>query len=97
MARAVPPAPHAVSEQEQDNSTLGSMFWIDALCIDQENLAERNHQVTQMGKIYASAYRVVSWLGWWDHTLDSSTTRDTRETKMAGPFLENSRRQISKQ
>jgi hypothetical protein len=40
-----------------------SWVWIDALCIDQSNGAERNHQVQQMGYIYSSAERVVSWLG----------------------------------
>lgn len=38
-------------------------LWIDALCIDQENLAERTHQVQQMGSIYSRASRVISWLG----------------------------------
>jgi hypothetical protein len=27
-------------------------FWIDALCIDQTNLSERNHQVNLMSRIY---------------------------------------------
>jgi hypothetical protein len=38
-------------------------IWIDTLCIDQENPAERGHQVTQMRAIYSEAQRVVSWLG----------------------------------
>jgi hypothetical protein len=38
-------------------------FWVDALCIDQENVAERQHQVQQMGTIYGKAVQVVSWLG----------------------------------
>jgi hypothetical protein len=40
-----------------------SWVWIDALCINQFNSAERNHQVQQMGRIYSSAEKVVSWLG----------------------------------
>lgn len=40
-----------------------NMFiWIDALCIDQENPAERGHQVAQMRAIYSEAQRVISWL-----------------------------------
>jgi hypothetical protein len=39
------------------------MFWIDALCIDQESTKEKNHQVAQMGLIYSNAVEVVSWLG----------------------------------
>jgi hypothetical protein len=38
-------------------------LWVDAICIDQDNVSERNHQVGQMGSIYSSATRVVSWLG----------------------------------
>jgi hypothetical protein len=38
-------------------------LWIDALCIDQSNTAERNHQVGLMDKIYAGASRVIAWLG----------------------------------
>lgn len=37
-------------------------FWIDALCIDQENTNERNHQVQQMGNIYIGR-EVIAWLG----------------------------------
>jgi hypothetical protein len=45
---------------------LGSetrVLWIDAICIDQMNIHERNHQVTQMGMIYNLASRVIVWLG----------------------------------
>lgn len=38
-------------------------LWVDAVCIDQANVKERNHQVAQMGTIYANASRVVVWLG----------------------------------
>ncbi|UPX20767.1 uncharacterized protein EKO05_0010988 [Ascochyta rabiei] len=42
---------------------LSTPLWIDALCIDQTNLSERNHQVAQMGEIYSSAKSVHAWLG----------------------------------
>jgi len=38
-------------------------FWIDAICIDQSNDIERNHQVKQMGDVFARAVQVVAWLG----------------------------------
>jgi hypothetical protein len=38
-------------------------LWIDALCINQTNVEERNHQVQQMGNIFAGAKMVVAWLG----------------------------------
>ncbi|KXX80990.1 Heterokaryon incompatibility protein 6, OR allele [Madurella mycetomatis] len=37
--------------------------WIDAICIDQANTAERNHQVSLMARIYQSASRVVAYVG----------------------------------
>ncbi|RDW89729.1 hypothetical protein BP6252_01761 [Coleophoma cylindrospora] len=39
------------------------LFWIDAICIDQNNLRERNAQVGKMGRIYSRATDVVVWLG----------------------------------
>ncbi|KAI1119734.1 hypothetical protein F5Y10DRAFT_259718 [Nemania abortiva] len=41
----------------------GIRIWIDALCINQDDLAERAQQVTIMRSIYASAWQVVVWLG----------------------------------
>lgn len=38
-------------------------LWIDALCINQQNTLERNHQVKQMGRVYENAWRVLVWLG----------------------------------
>ncbi|PMD32213.1 HET-domain-containing protein, partial [Hyaloscypha variabilis F] len=40
-----------------------NIFWIDAICIDQTNILERNHQVRLMKKIYTNAAKVVVWLG----------------------------------
>ncbi|KAF3043817.1 hypothetical protein E8E12_010549 [Didymella heteroderae] len=38
-------------------------LWVDALCIDQGSIQERNHQVALMGKIYSNAEGVIVWLG----------------------------------
>ena len=38
-------------------------FWIDALCINQQDVKDRNQQVRQMGEIYARAEKVIIWLG----------------------------------
>ncbi|KAH7086072.1 heterokaryon incompatibility protein-domain-containing protein, partial [Paraphoma chrysanthemicola] len=37
-------------------------LWIDAICIDQTNIAERGHQVQRMGAIYSKADEVLVWL-----------------------------------
>lgn len=39
------------------------LFWIDALCINQSNIGEHNHQVGLMRLIYATATNVYIWLG----------------------------------
>jgi Heterokaryon incompatibility protein (HET) len=38
-------------------------LWVDAICINQVDDAEKSLQVQQMGSIYKSASRVVIWLG----------------------------------
>ncbi|KAI0137068.1 heterokaryon incompatibility protein-domain-containing protein [Xylariales sp. AK1849] len=38
-------------------------LWIDAICINQDDILERNEQVRQMGRIYSQASRVLIWLG----------------------------------
>lgn len=40
-----------------------SFLWADALCINQQNLKERNFHVQLMGKIYKKADSVIVWLG----------------------------------
>lgn len=46
-----------------DQPKTWKFFWIDALCIDQENIPERNHQVGLMKQIYSNATFVLAWLG----------------------------------
>ena len=38
-------------------------FWIDAICINQADMAERSSQVGSMGRIYSDATVVFVWLG----------------------------------
>ncbi|KAK1969564.1 hypothetical protein LY78DRAFT_678439 [Colletotrichum sublineola] len=39
------------------------VLWIDAICINQVDISERNVQVQQMRSIYTRAIRTVIWLG----------------------------------
>ncbi|KAH8811287.1 heterokaryon incompatibility protein-domain-containing protein [Xylogone sp. PMI_703] len=48
--------------------------WIDAICIDQKNIQERNHQVQMMGKIYRNANYVVA-------CLNAARPRDSKHLK----------------
>ncbi|KAK7932155.1 hypothetical protein PG985_002867 [Apiospora marii] len=47
------------------------ILWIDALCINQADHEERNHQVQMMSRIYNNAQQVCVWLG---QDNDDSTT-----------------------
>ena len=38
---------------------IDDWLWIDAICIDQDNTIERNHQVQSMGEIYQQAKHVL--------------------------------------
>jgi hypothetical protein len=48
---------------------LPQLFWIDAICINQADLAERNHQIGMMQTLYSSAAYVLSWLGCGDDLI----------------------------
>jgi hypothetical protein len=39
------------------------VLWVDAICINQEDTNEKNHQVQLMGDVYAQAICVIAWLG----------------------------------
>jgi hypothetical protein len=41
----------------------GYRYWIDAICINQVNIPERNRQLRIMPQIYARAQEVFVWLG----------------------------------
>jgi hypothetical protein len=47
-------------------------LWMDSVCIDQQSVEEKNVQVAMMGRIFATARRVVVWLGEEDGDTDSA-------------------------
>jgi Heterokaryon incompatibility protein (HET) len=53
-------------------------LWIDAICIDQASVKERNHQVGLMGMIYERAETVLVWLG-----------RESEDSRIAMDLLMN--------
>lgn len=71
-------------------------LWVDAICINQSNLTERNEQVALMHKIYSQACNVLIWLGegdeysdeLFDYLEDASfleSLEEARRTKARGP------------
>ncbi|KAF2728797.1 HET-domain-containing protein [Polyplosphaeria fusca] len=55
------------------------LFWVDALCINQSNVHERNHQVNLMRDIYDEAREVYIWLG--TESTNSNIAMDYVKTK----------------
>lgn len=58
--------------QELRHDTDDRMLWIDAMCINQGDSAEKSTQVQMMRDIYAKAAKVVVWLGNSDKTTTSA-------------------------
>jgi hypothetical protein len=80
-----------VALQHLRHSTNKQTFWIDAICINQLNISERNAQVQIMTSIYSNASLVLVWLGktdihidiawkllekWWGGPLPQKITED---------------------
>lgn len=49
--------------KNEDKSAASGFFWVDAICINQEDLEERSAQVQIMPDIYSNASCVIVWLG----------------------------------
>lgn len=45
------------------SNSASRKLWVDAICIDQSDITERNNQVLRMADIYRLAERVIIWLG----------------------------------
>jgi hypothetical protein len=58
--------------RHEDNPRV---LWIDAVCVNQQDLRERSLQVMRMADIYTKAEQVVVWLG--PQSYDSSIALDT--------------------
>ncbi|KAL8840531.1 MAG: hypothetical protein Q9170_001284, partial [Blastenia crenularia] len=63
-----------------------TFFWIDQLCINQKDNAERSAQVLLMGEIYSSTEQVIAWLG-----------RGTADTEKALDFVDKMYKEVEDQ
>lgn len=63
-------------------------YWIDAICINQDNVLEQNHQVKLMRDIYGNAQSVSIWLGkasdGSDIAMSYLSRRETSQNKVLG-------------
>jgi hypothetical protein len=60
-------------------ATTTRYLWIDAISINQNDLIEREYQVSLMSMIYRNASRVIVWLGKASTTDDSKSLEDTED------------------
>lgn len=80
------------------SSTVTRFVWVDAICINQDNLAERGSQVSLMPQIYGKCMRVVIYPG--DHAVHRGEHRfreririrpgedaDSTDPELWGPLL----------
>ncbi|KAE8343411.1 heterokaryon incompatibility protein-domain-containing protein [Aspergillus arachidicola] len=73
---------HAALVNLRDHQ-IESVLWVDAICINQNDLDEKNKQIPLMRTIYAQANRVIIWLGeaFQDGDKALETIRDLAERK----------------
>jgi hypothetical protein len=67
------------------HETMPMPFWVDAICINQDSISEKNHQVRRIRRIYSTACVVLVWLGESDLDIDA-----------AFRFLADSRQRLDK-
>lgn len=63
---------------QQQRDDIDGFWWVDMLCINQQCIPERNHQVAIMRDIFQGASLVVAWLG-----IDNWIGSDT-DTNLVG-------------
>ena len=75
------------------HSTEQRVLWIDALCINQSDQAERSLQVSRMHTIYENAKEVIVWLG--EDTKNTQQAiefmKEVSSQRMGGPYVDWSR------
>jgi hypothetical protein len=70
--RSYPGMIDQLKSPQGQNHAVGRAIWLDAVCIDQTNVQERQCQVAMIGKIYSRSQMLLIWLG---HFLPLNETR----------------------
>lgn len=65
-----PPSSTLMTEEQHPGIIVGRILWIDAICIDQHNIAERTAQVNIMSHIYYQSYHTLIDVGEGDDDSD---------------------------
>lgn len=54
---------YSALEALRSSTKLKEKLWIDAICVDQSSIEERNHQVHLIKEIYSRTVSTIAWLG----------------------------------
>ncbi|KAH8680097.1 heterokaryon incompatibility protein-domain-containing protein, partial [Tricladium varicosporioides] len=81
---------HAALSRLRDHA-FERIIWVDAVCINQKNPKERNHQVQLMARIYSNALCVIVWLG--EETKDTDRALESIRLAANKEFTERSKLQ----
>jgi len=54
---------HLRTEETASRAADAKYFWIDAVCVNQKDILERNSQVARMSSTFLGAQSVIAWLG----------------------------------
>lgn len=66
----------------REHELIVPYFWVDAICINQDDVLERGHQVNLMESIFTGATCVIAWLGFEDD--DSKVAIDMTRSRFRG-------------
>jgi len=81
-------------QYRQDGARLGvyPMLWVDAICINQDDLVERLQQVSIMCKLYTRCNKLIVWLGVGDENSKTAIEllKLSARLKKAGPAVQRS-------
>ncbi|RSL40202.1 hypothetical protein CEP53_013523 [Fusarium sp. AF-6] len=70
-------------------SNMRRRLWVDAICIDQTDLAERARQVQYMRLVYKRAARVIVWLGEKQDWTETAITFAKELVSLKADFIQN--------
>lgn len=59
--------------------TMNRSLWVDAICIDQSNVAEKNHQLGLMARIYRQAQEAHIWFGHFTQSWSKEIICDSKQ------------------
>jgi hypothetical protein len=81
---------HAALVQLRDKEQP-RVVWVDAVCIDMQNLSERGTQVRQMTEVYSGAEEVSVWLGTTEGSSEDRTYYESNEVGRYYPMIADPR------